>query len=279
MLKRIFKAATGWNRLSERDRYIRQYRYSSVLAGLLSPLPVPMAWLLRLFGSDKQSDAGHSYGRTYGALFRRRKYRRINLLEIGIGGYRDTLGGRSLLAWQAYFPLGKIVAADIEPKLELAGRRRRIVCLDQSSETDLAALREQEGTFDIIIDDGSHFNAHQIMTFKHLFSALREGGVYVIEDVQTSFWPGDVIGVTWDGAAIGDPSFSRTCYGFFLELAKYLNHAEFVRPRIVDEALLTLGRQITRISFEHNLIIVHKGHDTMMSARAARMRPLVAATA
>jgi hypothetical protein len=192
-------------------------------------------------------------------MFRPWKYRRVKLLEIGIGGYDDSLGGRSLLAWRAYFPFGTIIACDIVPKSELASRRRHIRQLDQASAADLALLCEQEAPFDIIIDDGSHLNAHQIFTFEHLFHALKDGGIYVVEDVQTSFWPGRVKDVIWDGARIGDPQFRQTCYGYILELAKYVNHAEFVNGEGLDERLLGFARQVKRISFEHNLIILHKG--------------------
>ena len=42
--------------------------------------------------------------------------------------------------------------------------------------------------FDIIIDDGSHMTKHQIDTFEHLFETmLVDGGLYVIEDLHTSF--------------------------------------------------------------------------------------------
>jgi SAM-dependent methyltransferase len=42
--------------------------------------------------------------------------------------------------------------------------------------------------FDIIIDDGSHDVAHQQMTFGKLFDLLKPGGIYIIEDMCTSFF-------------------------------------------------------------------------------------------
>jgi hypothetical protein len=47
--------------------------------------------LLQGFRSDKHMPGWHRYGDTYGALFRRFKYRRVKLLEIGIGGYHTSL--------------------------------------------------------------------------------------------------------------------------------------------------------------------------------------------
>jgi hypothetical protein len=266
VIKRLVQAVIGWDGKTERQKYLLNYRLSSILAQAISMLPLPMGRLFFMFGSDKHMPGWHSYGRTYSALFRRWKYRPVKLLEIGIGGYRGSLGGRSLLAWQAFFPFGTIVGADIVPKQELVGRGRRIVQLDQSSPADLAALCAHEAPFDIIIDDGSHFSAHQILTFQQLWGAVKDGGVYVVEDVQTSFWSGVVAGVNWDGADINDPAFSQTCYGYFLELAKYLNHAEFRPTASADPSRQALAKHVKQIAFEHNLIIVLKGENREISA-------------
>lgn len=37
--------------------------------------------------------------------------------------------------------------------------------------------------FDILLDDGSHVPEHQFASFVHMWSAIRPGGVYMIEDV------------------------------------------------------------------------------------------------
>lgn len=270
VIKRLIQSLIGWDGMSAAEQYLWKYRLAGRIAALLAPLPLPLHTLLRAYGSDKQMPGWHSYGRTYEALFRRWKYRRTTLLEIGIGGYRDSPGGRSLLAWRAYFPFGRIIGCDIVPKEMLAGGRCRIHRIDQSSADDLAMLRRQEGPFDIIIDDGSHFSRHQIFTFRTLFDALRDDGIYVVEDVQTSFWPGKVGAVEWDGAALGDPAFAQTCYGWFLDLAAYLNHAEFFDHDGLDAEKLALARQIRRIAFEHNLIIVWKGANRDVSVHMRR---------
>jgi hypothetical protein len=42
--------------------------------------------------------------------------------------------------------------------------------------------------FDVIIDDGSHVCSDIIKTFKLLFSKLKPGGIFLIEDLHTSYW-------------------------------------------------------------------------------------------
>lgn len=280
VIRELTRMLLARDKKSEPENYLVAYRLASLVAQAVSFLPVPLWQLLQAFRSDKHMPGWHRYGYTYGALFRRWKYRSVKLLEIGIGGYRASLGGHSLLAWQAFFPFGTIIAGDIVPKQELAGRRRRIRQLDQSSAEDLAELCRQEAPFDIIIDDGSHLSAHQIFTFEHLFGALKDGGVYVVEDVQTSFWPGRVSGTdtTWDGAHISDPRFRQTCYGYFLELAKYINHTEFVDQQALDSRMLELAQSIIRIAFEHNLIIVSKEENRYPSAFVGREAVLLPST-
>ena len=48
-------------------------------------------------------------------------------------------------------------------------------------------LKSINSELDIIIDDGSHINEHVIRTFQYLFPKLKPGGIYVVEDTQTSY--------------------------------------------------------------------------------------------
>ena len=256
VIKAGIKRLLRWDERTAREKSAVLYRMRNLLATAICLLPVPVWRLLRLFGSDKHRPDVHLYGWTYQALFRPLKYRRIKLLEIGVGGDDNDVGGRSLLAWQAFFPFATIIGVDYLPREAVATRRARFRQANQGSAEDLARLCAEEGPFDVIIDDGSHLSQHQLFSFHHLFDALQDGGIYVIEDVHTSYWPNtvDVGGVHWDGADIDDPDFGRTCMGYFLELAKHLNHTEFLRPREPNPAW-----RIDSISFEHNLIIVRKG--------------------
>jgi hypothetical protein len=179
---------------------------------------------------------------------------RLKLLEIGVGGYGKRLGGESLNAWQAYFPFATIIGCDIQDKTRLNTFRTKMYVLDQSSKVQLEELCERETAFDIIIDDGSHLSAHQISAFETLVGALKSGGLYIIEDVQTSYWSDG-----WDGAPINDPRFDSTCVGYFLRLPKYINHREFRNFNATDADILELAKSVKQIIFEHNLIIITKG--------------------
>ena len=58
-----------------------------------------------------------------------------------------------------------------------------------SHQAFLTSVVDEIGPLDIIIDDGSHLNEHVIRTFEILFPLLNEGGIYAVEDLQTSYWP------------------------------------------------------------------------------------------
>ena len=147
----------------------------------------PLTRLAILHGTDKFGM--HDYTPVYHALLAERRDKPLKLLEIGIGGYDDPhAGGESLAMWRDYMPNADIVALDIAAKeLDLGPR----VTLVQGSQVDpdvIARLIADHGPFDVIVDDGSHDNAHVWESFRMLFPALKPGGLYLVEDVQTAFF-------------------------------------------------------------------------------------------
>ncbi|GEM_PF-1152038 len=148
----------------------------------------PLTRLAIKYGTDKFGY--HDYTPNYYALFRHLKDAPVRLLEIGVGGYQDAdRGGESLEVWRDFFPNGQIVGLDIQKKEMDLGPRVTIL---QGSQVDAGFLAEAvraHGPFDIIIDDGSHQNEHVVTSFGLLFQTLAAGGIYVAEDVQTSFFP------------------------------------------------------------------------------------------
>lgn len=148
----------------------------------------PLTRLAIRYGTDKWGP--HFYTPIYHSLLSTLRSRPIRLLEIGVGGYNfRKLGGASLLMWADYFPHGKIVGLDIASKTLALGPRITFV---QGSQTDVALLERidaEHGPFDIVIDDGSHVPQHVVISFQALFPKLTQEGIYIIEDVQTAFWP------------------------------------------------------------------------------------------
>lgn len=130
------------------------------------------------YGSDKSSNY-HCYLDFYDQHFYSYRDMEINMLEIGI------LFGESLNIFYDYFRKASIFAIDIEDKSHLQKERVKII---QGNQSDRVLLNSFENDFfDIILDDGSHKMEHQQVSFGALFKKLKSGGIYIIEDLHTSF--------------------------------------------------------------------------------------------
>jgi demethylmacrocin O-methyltransferase len=183
--------------------------------------------------------------------FKNFKNKRINLLEIGVGGDDDPkAGGESLRMWKKYFRLGKIFGLDLYDKSAFQERRIKIFQGNQVDKGFLDSVVKEIGKIDIIIDDGSHINEHVIETFKILFPKLNDGGIYVVEDIQTSYWS-DL------GGNNEDLNNSQTSMNFFKRLTDCLNHHEF---RIKNYEPTYYDKKIISMHFYRNLVLIYKGN-------------------
>ena len=148
----------------------------------------PLTRAAILAGTDKFGY--HDYTPNYFKMFAHLKDAPIKVLEIGVGGYADDdRGGQSLEVWRDFFPNADVTGIDIQKKTMDLGPRVEILQGSQVDPDFLKELVEKRGPFDIIIDDGSHRNEHIVESYRMLFPTLKPGGIYVAEDVQTSFHP------------------------------------------------------------------------------------------
>lgn len=143
--------------------------------------PPTLAKLCEKYPTDKCPTA-HNYVETYEALFAPLRTSARRILEIGVQH------GYSMRMWEEYFPQAKIVGVDIRPRPQVDSARVTTVVADQGRREDLKALLAKlGGEYDIIIDDGGHRMDQQQVSLAMLFPALRPGGLYIIEDMHTSF--------------------------------------------------------------------------------------------
>jgi len=110
----------------------------------------------------------------------------VRMLEIGVDK------GGSLEMWRKYFGINAtIFGIDLNP--DCASRvtpPNQVRIGSQADPQFLRSVVDEMGTPDIILDDGSHFARHQRISFDTLFPLLREGGLYLIEDLHTSYFYG-----------------------------------------------------------------------------------------
>ena len=172
----------------------------------------------------------------------------VRLLEIGVQN------GGSLELWSAYLPPGStIVGLDIDPAVEALRFEGdvRAHCVDVN---DIRRIEEALGdqTFDIVIDDGSHRSSDIIAAFQILFSKIRPGGKYIVEDLHASYWASHEGGFRLASSAIEH----------FKNLVDALNADHFQPdPRLSDETraqLTRANRHLARISFYDSVVVVEK---------------------
>ncbi|MEV7007445.1 class I SAM-dependent methyltransferase [Streptosporangium sp. NPDC051022] len=208
------------------------------------------------YGSDKWGI--HRYTPHYRHHFEPLRDRPLTILEIGVGGFSlsangygdPARGGESLRMWKHYFPRALVYGIDIVDKRALSEQRITILHADQSNPAELDEVIRETGPLDIVIDDGSHRSEHVLTSLRTLFPHLRNGGLYVIEDLQTSYWPR--FGGNSD--VFDSPS---TSVGFLKSLVDGLNHEEILDSS--DRVPGDFDRSVRGLHFYHNIVFIEKG--------------------
>lgn len=137
--------------------------------------------LARAHGTDKSSYR-HGFADIYERYLSPLRDHVVTVLEIGV------YEGASLRMWRDYFPAGRIVGVDVREDAEQHREERiRIHVGDQSDPDFLTRLAHTDGPFDVVVDDGGHRAEQQLASITTLWPHLRPGGIYAVEDVQTSY--------------------------------------------------------------------------------------------
>jgi Methyltransferase domain len=108
----------------------------------------------------------------------------VNVVEFGVSH------GGSLEMWRDYFGWdARITGVDLDPRCaKLGGDQIEVFIGDQENRGFLNDLADKVGEIDIVIEDGGHTMGQQIATFEELWPRVRNGGVFLIEDLHTSYW-------------------------------------------------------------------------------------------
>lgn len=167
----------------------------------------------------------------------------LRILELGVQN------GGSLQMWRKYFgPEAIIFGVDIDSQCaNFATEDTEVRIGDQSDANFLQSVVEEMGGVDIIIDDGSHIASHQLASFRTLFPILADGGIYICEDLHTSYWDG------WEGG------FRRS--GTFIEVGKSIIDHMHEWYAGIDTELndMELKKSVLAIAFYDSIIAIEKG--------------------
>lgn len=183
----------------------------------------------------------HHYFEIYHRHFARFRGRSPVVLEVGV------FQGGSLQMWHHYFGKGAhIVGVDVNPRCQkFEDENTTILIGDQADPAFLARIRERFPRIDIIIDDGGHTMRQQITTFGELYPHVQPRGVYVCEDLHTSYLESYGGGLRRAGT--------------FVEFTKHLIdalHAWYFMPEGAELDLYTTGT--FGVSFYDSIVVIEK---------------------
>jgi hypothetical protein len=139
------------------------------------------------------------YGDLYDVLLQPHREAIRCVVEIGIGtmipdavssmvgwGAAHYRPGGSLRAWRDFLPNAEIHGVDVAADTSLHDEPRIQTHLCDSTDPEQAATLLASIASpppDLIIDDGLHEPRAQAKTLRNFFPALRDGGLYVVEDI------------------------------------------------------------------------------------------------
>jgi len=177
----------------------------------------------------------------YERHFSRYVNRPVTIVELGCGD------GGSLQLWKRYLgPYAQIVGVDFRPECKEFEEDQIVIRIGLQNDVNvLSSIVEEFGPVDIVVDDASHVMADTIDSFRFLYPRMDKGGVYLVEDMHTSYWPEF-------GGQLKGP-------GTFIELAKSLIdelNAEHTRGELAATAFT---RSTLSIQFYDSVVVFERG--------------------
>lgn len=182
----------------------------------------------------------------YDSHFARYRHTPVKMLEIGV--YK----GGSLELWREYFGTeATIFGIDIDPNCaNCVSPPNQVRIGSQDDPRFLRSVINEIGVPDIILDDGVHNGRCQRTSFNELFPFLREGGLYVIEDLHTSYLPG-----------ANEGGYRRRGTGI-----------EFIKE-LIDDVHVWYHNKATNISANNSIGAIHVYDSVVVVEKRKMMRP------
>ena len=177
----------------------------------------------------------------YERHFEKYQNKDIVLLEVGVSN------GGSINMWSSYFGKNsKIYGIDIDSRCkEFEKNNVEIFIGSQSDKAFLEGIKNKIPKIDILIDDGGHFMDQQITTFEILFNHIKEDGVYLCEDLHTSYW------LYFGGGYRRNGTFIEYSKNFIDQLNAFHSEQKQLIPNYFT-------RSVDSIHYYDSVLVVHK---------------------
>lgn len=214
---------------------------------------------MQLIGEKYKTDkiTHHKYHEIYPTYIEKFYQTNGGIIEIGL---EPKNGKASLNMWLDLFPNMHIYGLDRGTPNEFKDRYTILQC-DQSDLIQLnKCIDKVNHPIYFINDDGSHIPEHQLLTFNALFPLLEVGGVYIIEDIETSYWTkGGLYGYQTRYGKGHEKSiveiFKKSIDGVNMEFSKS------------TDGQVQHQKEIASISFAKNCIVVIKRQEEVRQYR------------
>ena len=198
-------------------------------------------------GTDKASH-DHNYLNFYEKNLRHLRAEKFLLLEIGV------YEGHSLFTWGSYFQAATVVGLDPDPaaksKSTMPNTHVRIGNVGRLEVLD--KLSKEFGAPLIIVDDGTHYWHSQIEALRYLWPRLRPGGVFIMEDVHTSF---PAFAPTYENMSYSNIS----CYDYLQKLNRWLVGSRYMGAEKPDDGFIaTYWPTVDYIQWYRGTCLIHK---------------------
>ena len=107
-----------------------------------------------------------------------------------------------------------------------------------------------------VVDYGSHVPAHNIISFEALWKNVRPGGIYIVEDIESSYYPtGNMYGYKYNSGILANPPLNA--------LSRFRQYVDVVNRGYMGTtgpkySLFEGDHSIVEIVFVRNMIFVKK---------------------
>lgn len=147
--------------------------------------------LFNYFGSDKakfsklHNRPGHGFAKIYSKHFKDYINKDLSILEIG------SYAGASAASFVKFLPKSKVFCLDVNiSNFKYSSKKIHVYGVDVKNTDKVSEIidaiykKHSIRSFDIIIDDGSHYLSDILSSLKYFMVHLSKGGTYVIEDFK-----------------------------------------------------------------------------------------------
>lgn len=175
-------------------------------------------------GAEQLVHKWHHYLPIYDRYFGPWRGKPLRFLEIGVSK------GGSLAMWRKYFgPDATIFGIDIDPTCAAYdGIHGQVRIGSQDDPAFLNRVVAEMGGVDIVLDDGSHIMQHIKASLDVLLPQVSAGGLYMIEDLHTAYWP------SWEGGVAAKANFFNHIRDMVDDMHRWYHSAEPHHPQLVE---------------------------------------------